>query len=231
MLPYADPGDVTIWLQDTDTIVGANVSTSLLADDSAIGSLKTRVVASRLEAAGLGTRIIERLFDEHTVPKDSEAVVALAGFDSPQPRRAIDNFEIAIDGGIGAGPHDYLDTVVHTFPAAVPPTDAFPAAAPRVLDPSAPAYTKLIDDAVAAGAAPGDARCGVLDIAGASIGAAFVGAFTAAIAVSAALRVLVDGPYFEVVSVSLRDPAYVDVATGTTPAGFNPGFTALSYCA
>ncbi len=50
------------------------------------------------------------------------------------------------------------------------------------------------------------ARCGMLEIAGVSTGAAFVGAFAATLVVGDLLRLLHGGSSFSVVGVDLRHP-------------------------
>ena len=65
-LPYADPADVEITLQDTGRTTPANYSTGVLTPEGSDGVLKTRLVAAALENAGFTTRIIERRADAST---------------------------------------------------------------------------------------------------------------------------------------------------------------------
>lgn len=229
MLPYDDPAAVCIWLQDIEDIVKANVSTSLLATSDHVGKPKVRVIGAALERHGFRTRHVERLFDERTQPAESEPPWAVAGFDSPNPRRLLGNFDAAFDGGLGSAADSYLELAVHAFPAEAAPADAFrtsaPSRNPRV---DLPAYEQAVQDAIAGGSSEGEARCGVLEIAGAAVGAAFVGALAGSLIVASAVRALIDGPRYDVVSLSLRDPNLVATAPASAPTPPACGFTLLT---
>ncbi len=73
--------------------------------------------------------------------------------------------------------------VVHTFPSATSPADAFPDD-PRMARPLGEAYEAEIAEQVEAGVEPTAARCGMLDIAGVTVGAAFVGTFASTLVVA-----------------------------------------------
>jgi hypothetical protein len=62
-LPYAHPNDVQIVLQDYDTLVQANDSTSPLTSPAILGEKKTRAMARWCEEHGFHTAIQERRFD------------------------------------------------------------------------------------------------------------------------------------------------------------------------
>jgi hypothetical protein len=84
-----------------------------------------------------------------------------------------------------------------------------------------PAYDELVKRLTTEGLSEEEARCGVLEIAGQSTGAAFVGAATEV------LRVLCDGPRYQVIGLSLRSPGYRDAALNENPGPpVNPGFVA-----
>ena len=68
-LPYERPEDLEVFLVDFDPIVEANQATGLLTEFTDVGKYKTRVVASRLEGLGHRTRLVERRFDNHLLPK------------------------------------------------------------------------------------------------------------------------------------------------------------------
>lgn len=88
-LPYERPEALEVFLVDFDSIVEANCSTGLLTTLSDIGRQKTRVVQRCLESLGHRTRLIERRFDDCTIPNAEEPKLAIAGFDKPEPRRAL----------------------------------------------------------------------------------------------------------------------------------------------
>jgi len=66
----------------------------------------------------------------------------------------------------------------------------------------------------------------VVTISAGSAFAPFVGAVAASLALAEAVRYLGGAPMYEVLSVSLRSPDYIDVAPNTRPGPpTNPGFT------
>src|SRR5205823_1509564 len=64
LLPFPDPSEVLLVLQDVDRITPSTESTSILTDQAAVGREKTRVMAKWAERRGFVTAIHERLFDE-----------------------------------------------------------------------------------------------------------------------------------------------------------------------
>jgi hypothetical protein len=222
LLPFADRSVIEVMLQDRDAIVAANEVTSMLLDDRKPGQWKTRLVSRRLEACGFKTRVIERLFDQHQRVQAAEPTVALAGFDNPQARRHLSDagFSLVVDAGLGGGHDSYLDIMLHSFPGSRRSTDvdlwkaARPSAQPLV--DNAPAYQRMLQE--------GGDRCGVLDLAGASVGSAFVGCAAAALAVAEVCRAVVAGPRYEVLDLSLRNPARVRVVEDPAPAPYAGGY-------
>jgi hypothetical protein len=226
-LPYAEPGEVAIMLQDFDFIINANHSTSALAGADLVGERKTRAVAARFEEIGFRASITERRFDRNTKRVDDEPVLALAGLDKPEPRRDLDpderGFNLVIDGGLGRGPEHYLDILIHSFPSSITTEEAFPISSADA-DPSAiveqPGYQKVMEQLIQSGNTEGEARCGAIEIAGRTVAAAFVGTVTSALVLSEPLRLLHGGNRFELVSVTLRTPEYVE--TAPAPAAPRP---------
>ena len=65
----------------------------------------------------------------------------------------------------------------------------------------------------------------MIDLAGRSVGAAFVGCAAAALILSEVLRLLAGGPRFEVLNLPLRSPHMPGVAPNDRPGpAVNPGF-------
>lgn len=224
-LPYGDPQDLTIYLMDTDRVVAANHATGLLTTSENIEERKTRVVEGRLVALGHNVAIVDRRFDERTVPSTREPVVALAGFDDPSPRRLLgDRFARVIDAGLGHGVESYLDMLLHTFPSQLDPSESFPESA-QVDRSLPPAYEAQVQRLIDEGQAAGDARCGIIDVAGATAAAAFVGTVAAALVVADLLRYLHGGMDLAVLGLDLRGPGPAQVA-GNTNAG---GYTNIGY--
>jgi hypothetical protein len=233
MLPYAIPSDVQLGLMDFDVIVKGNTATQLLTSENDIGRRKTRTVAAALDALGFTTRIVERAFDQnfrpvsHGSPVRNEPTIALAGFDDIEPRRSLGQagFARVIDAGLGAGPIEYLDMVLHTFPAAKDPAGAFPDD-PRRPRPLGDAYEAEVARQVKAGAEATAAHCGMLDIAGVTVGAAFVGTFAGTLVVADILRLLHRGTNYSVIAVDLRTPGGIRAIHNSAPGDFvTPPFT------
>lgn len=232
-LPFATPSELMLYLMDTDIITKGNDSTGLLLTEADRDRRKTRVVSHRLENdLGHRTTIVERRFDADTWPTDDEPVVALAGFDDPAPRRlhggeraGLPRFGRVVDGGLGAGPVEYLGIRLYTFPSQLDPDEVFKTEdpSPRVLPEP---YLREVERRTAAGEDAGDVTCGLLEVAGVTVAAAFVGAFAGALVIADLLRHLHGGPSIAVLSIDLRSPAYVDTADNTRPGDYvNPGST------
>ncbi|MGH9280452.1 MAG: helix-turn-helix domain-containing protein [Acidimicrobiales bacterium] len=187
--------------------------------------------AAGLERLGFETAIVERAFDGNFHPDAArgEPTIAVAGFDKRDPRLLLgnDRFTWVVDGGLGAGPVEYLDIVVNTFPAPEAPALAFPQPRPRAGALPA-AYEAEIARLVGEGAEVDAVRCGMLDIAGVNIGAAFVGAFAGTLVIADLLRLLHGGPSFSVVSVDLRDPEHLRAVPNPAPGDPAPAFTFAS---
>jgi hypothetical protein len=219
---------VCLGLVDYDRVVEGNMATQLLVCENDIDHYKTRVVAAAVERLGFDTTMVERAFDTNFRPQvtRAEPTIALAGFDDRGPRLDLgeDRFTWVVDGGLGTGPVEYLDVVVNTFPSPEDPGVAFLPARPRGT--SLPdAYEAEIARQVEAGVADEAVRCGMLPIAGVSIGAAFVGAFAGSLVVSDILRLLHGGESFSVVHVDLRNPENLWAVPNATPGTATPAYT------
>ena len=120
LLPWRDPGEVSLLLQDNDRITKANESTGLLIQpDKYVGRPKARALAEVLEDRGFRTRVSERRLELGHGPVGDEPRLALVGVDNPETRLSLSDagFEGVIDAGLGGGPVHYLDMQTHTFPA------------------------------------------------------------------------------------------------------------------
>jgi molybdopterin/thiamine biosynthesis adenylyltransferase len=226
-LPYARPEEVMVYLQDYDVVVEANKSTGLLVGDAELGKTKARVVARRLEDLGFQTRITERAFDTHTKRTAEEPRLALAGFDDPAPRRELEeaNFARIVDGGLGAGVHHYQEIALHSFPSGLRSREAFAATSRNSALPEQPAYRAMVTERIAAGETEGEAECGVLEVAGRTVGASFVGAVAASLVLAEVLRMLARGPLYQVIDLSLRSPQHREVVRNEAPGTYvNPGY-------
>ena len=232
LLPYKDTADVELMLQDCESIVDANRSTGLLSRSSSVGRRKTRVVAESLERLGFKTLITERRFDSTTRRCGDEPRLALVGVDDVVPRRGLEGagFDVIIDAGLGRDAQSYLDILLHSFPSGLEAASAWPdrgVATPDLLL-GQPGYRDLRHRLITTqgvGGGEGDIDCGIVNVAGRSVGAAFVGCVAAAHVLAEALRVLNGGPRFEVTSLSLRSPDAARAVTNARANPFvNPGF-------
>ena len=230
-LPYPSRA-LMVGLVDPQYIVKANVDTGLLAALEHVEKRKTRIVADRLEALGMRTLLVERSFDANFRRGPSEPALAFAGFDSPEPRRHLEaaGFMRIVDAGLGGGPQ-YLEMLLHAFPSELRSATAFPQAersdAEALLD--RPAYVAEIARREADGLTNEAARCGVVEIAGRTVGAAFVGAAASALVLAEELRALHDGSRFEVVSWSLRSPEHIQTVVNPAPGpDTNPGYVTVT---
>jgi len=215
-LPYQDASQVELTLQDFDRVVEANRATGLLVHvDTPNGVLKTRLAADAMELLGFRTRLVERPFDDTTRPRPGEPTWALAGFDRIEPRRHLDVFDLAIDLGLGSTHDDYLGMHLHTFPAAGAATDLFT----TTTDPP----QRNADPAAWAVDASDDA-CGVVQLQGVPVGAAFVGAAAAAIGLAELLRTLAGRQPTAVAAWALQAPQHVDVVASDIDPPTNPGY-------
>jgi len=221
-LPFADRSRVHFVLQDIDYVVEANASTGLLVPAAHPRERKTRMVARRLEALGVRTAIVERRFDSDTRRRPEEPGLALAGFDDPAPRRALElaGFDRIVDVGLGSGPRQFLDILVHSFPASHRAETAWPEhrSQANVGFVDRPAYQHLIEtQAELEGVSREAASCGVTELAGRTAGAAFVGAAAATLAIAEPLRILNGGASFELISAPLQGLDHRQAVLNPTP--------------
>jgi hypothetical protein len=222
LLPYRSPEDVELVFQDFDLLTLANDSTSLLTNPKLVGQRKTRAMATWAESRGFRTRLVERIFPGGMKIADDEPRLALGGVDNPQARAAYEDagFDGVIEAGLGAGPTEYLAMRIHAFPASVRARKKWggPGHDGEIQPPHTNAYAGL--------AAEGMDACGLVRLATRTVGAPFVGAAAAALVIAEVLRVLNGGPRFEVIDLTLRDPASRDVVELMEyRKDWNPGFT------
>ncbi len=118
MLPYAADCRPHLVLQDFDMAAKSNLSTCLLLWSTDLLKPKVRAVASRLEAAGFTTALVERRFgSSHRIMVD-EPTTALFGVDNIAARRDLDTaeFSLIVEAGLGSGYRDFRNIRLHTFP-------------------------------------------------------------------------------------------------------------------
>jgi len=208
-LPYANPTDAEIYLNDFDIVEPENCDTGIIFGSRDVSALKTRVCAVWLERRGFRTRLIERPFDSNcrcrTVRPQIEPRLALCGFDSNPARRDLETADLRVmESGLG-GTKDNFDTIsFHALPNPRPVAELWPdlrqeeqARQQDHFDRVARenhAYAELSDDA-----------CGRAELAGKSVAVPFVGAIAATLVLAEVLRLLHEGPIYADIKIVLSD--------------------------
>ncbi|HEX2909855.1 MAG TPA: hypothetical protein VH186_03535 [Chloroflexia bacterium] len=223
LLPYANPQEVNLVLQDFDTLVPANDSTSLLTRPELIGLKKTRAMAAWCEERGFRTVIQERRFSSNFQVYHEEPQVAICGVDNSEARAALEEvgFKRIIEAGLGTGTKEYLAFQLHSFPSSIRAKERWGG---RVEVKNTdfirtnPAYQVL--------AAEGMDECGLTLLAGRSVGASFVGVTTATLIIAELLRMIEGKTQFEVIDGSLNSlNNLISVENSIRTEAINPGFT------
>lgn len=222
LLPYREPGEVSLVLQDVDVVTCSTESTSILTDRRMVGRKKTRVMAEWAEQRGFGTSIHERLFDAQFRRRDGdEPAVALCGLDNAEGRRALDQvgFDMVIEAGLGRGHQDFRTMRLHTLPGSRPASQIWqPSGSEGEKVDKRPAYGKLVSDGVLD-------QCGMTLLAGKAVGAPFVGAVAATLALSEILRALHGGGVHRMIDLDLLSVEHRVVSKHDRAFdGWNPGF-------
>jgi hypothetical protein len=226
-LPYKKTDDVLFVLQDTDQIGKANESTSLLTNPEIIGIPKTRAMAKWCEERGFQTALVERKFTEDFQINDNEPHLAICGVDNAQARASLEKvgFKRIIEAGLGKGTQEYLTFQIHTFPARNSAEHYWGNIAPTSNNLEQlikqPAYRDLESN--------GLDRCGIIELAGRSVGSAFVGATVSTIAIAEALRLVIGENMDEVIDGDLRSSSILSCAIRNQlklPL-FNPGIVRI----
>jgi hypothetical protein len=220
LLPYARPADLGLVLQDVDIITPSTESTSVLSDAALIGQKKTRAMAAWAERRGFATAIHERLFDASFTRQPDEPAVALCGLDNGLGRQALDQvgFDFVVEAGLGRGHRDFRAIRLHTLPASRSAAQIWRTDGEGEQVEDRPAYTRMLDRGELD-------RCGVTLLAGKAVGAPFVGAVAATLAISEVLRLLQGGPVHELIDLDLKSPEYRSaVLTHQDFGALNPGY-------
>jgi len=220
LLPYEQPNEVQIVLQDYDILALSNDSTSLLTHQALIGARKTRAIAHWAERRGFKTSIVERRFAADFRVGADDPAVALCGVDNALARAALEDagFARVIEAGLGYGIRDYLGFRTHVFPAPRRARDIWRTeeSTEEILT-DLPAYRALT--------ASGADQCGLTQLAGRTVGAPFVGAVAAAVVIGELLRTVNGGHSYELIDGHLRNLDHRTVLQATETGPFNPGST------
>ena len=220
LLPYQDPGDVALILQDIDVITESTESTSILTDSAMVGQKKTRAMAAWAERRGFATSLQERVFAADFKRQAEEPAVALCGLDNGAGRRALDQvgFDFIVEAGLGRGHRDFRTMRLHVLPGRRAAADIWKQTSEGEKVEDRPAYAKLMEDGVLD-------RCGMTLLAGKAVGAPFVGSIAATLALSEVLRLLHGGAVYQLIDIDLLslDQRLVSQHPNDS-ADLNPGF-------
>lgn len=221
LLPYRDPSELALTLQDVDVITDSTESTSILSDATMVGKKKTRAMAAWAEQRGFATSVQERLFAADFKRQGHEPSVALCGLDNGAGRRALDlvGFNFIVEAGLGRGHRDFRNMRLHVLPGRRSAADIWKHTREGEKVENRPAYVKLLADGVLD-------KCGMTLLAGKAVGAPFVGTIAAALALSEVLRLLHNGTINQLIDVDLLSLDQRVVSDHSSSfVDFNPGFT------
>lgn len=220
MLPYPEPAEVDLVLQDIDRITQSTLSTSILSQPDMIRHMKTRAMATWAEKRGFNAKIQERYFDETLRRRDDEPAIALCGLDNALGRQALEDvgFKFIVEAGLGNGANDFSKLRLHTFPNSKKARDIWEAAEAGVLDvKEQPGYKAL--------SSAGITQCGLTLLAEKAVGAPFVGTVAATLAISEIIRFIEDGQINSLIDIDLKSLRHRTVAANNVEIEiFNPGY-------
>jgi len=198
-LPYADPSEVKLVLQDDDRLAKSNDSTSLLSFARDTGRRKARKIGAWLDARGFDTYLLESRFGTWTTRTAEDPAVALCGVDNPLARAALEHpgFGLVVEAGLGAGPEAFRSLSVHTFPATRRAEDIWSKVAGAATEnvEGMPAYRALKK--------AGADACGLTQLASRTVGAPFVGLIAGVTVIAELLRRLHGGVALELAAGSV----------------------------
>lgn len=204
-LPYAEPKDVMLYLQDDDLIDRENWGTSVLVERGRYDILKTKFAEEWADRRAFRVRRIDRRFDEQVKRQSDEPGLALSGLDRMPPRRRLGGagFEYIIDCGLGATATSYQDLRVNVFDRSADPARHFEGVDDRTAETTAallqlPAYKEITRER-------NDGGCGAAMLAGKSVAVPFVSAFAGALAISQAIRIASGQTPYRSMTASLGD--------------------------
>ena len=205
LLPYENPSECDLMLQDFDVIEEANFGSGLLCKSADVGRAKTRVAADWIEARGFRTKITERRFDETTKRASDEPAIAICGFDKAEPRRILEDakFIRVFECGLGGTINDFDLIHIHNFPGI---NSASTLWMERVSSGASP-HAK-----VAQALTGPDEVCGALaiEIAGKSVSTSFVGAMASATLFGEILRAFNRGKRHDEIYLAPRNMSDCD---------------------
>jgi hypothetical protein len=185
-LPYADPTEVCLVLQDRDKVTEENWATSVLVRSETYGALKTKVAEAWALAKGFAVRRVDRRLLAGDRLEEDDPRVALSGVDKIEARKlmAHTGFDCIVDAGLGRMAGDFDRYRVTVFDEARPIDRHFEGhtdTAPAVPIPDHDAYKRLEAEV---------GPCGTAEVAGASVAAPYVSALAATVVIARLIAVV-----------------------------------------
>ena len=179
-LPYANPAEVSLVLQDRDKVSEENWATSVLVRHETYGELKTKVSERWARAKGFDVRRMDRRLLASDRLDDDDPRVALSGVDKIDARRALADvgFDCVVDAGLGGNAADFDKYRVRVFDEAhliVRHLEGLQDASVDEALLQRDAYQRLQAEI---------GRCGTAEIAGANVAAPYVSAVAACVTVA-----------------------------------------------
>jgi hypothetical protein len=220
LLPYADPASLSLVLQDIDVVTPSTLSTSILTDRTMIGQKKTRAMAAWAEHRGFKTAICERLFDASVRRQIGEPSIGVCGLDNALGRLALDKagFDFVVEAGLGRGHRDFRTMRIHTLPNGRATSNLWNADGLNEAVEEGPAYQAMLKNGELD-------KCGVTLLTGKAVGAPFVGAIAASLALSEILRLLHGVPVNQLVDLDLQSIEHRSIVKSSCDfSHLNPGF-------
>ena len=185
-LPYTDPANVSLVLQDRDKVTEENWATSVLVKDGVYGVLKTKVAEHWALDKGFDVRRIDRRLLATDRVDNDDPRLALSGVDKVEARKLMAQvgFDCIVDAGLGRTSSDFDKHRVTVFDRICRIDRHFAALKDEPVGgviPKGEAYQRLEAEI---------GPCGAAEIGGASVAAPYVSALVAAIAISRVIAVV-----------------------------------------
>lgn len=222
-LPYANPSQLSLVLQDVDVITESTHSTSILTLPSMVGQKKTRCMAKWAEERGFSVNLLERYFAADFQRQSYEPTIALCGLDNALGRQALDKvgFDMIVEAGLGRGHQDFRKLRLHVLPGQRPAEEIWPSQIVGESSDLGDVYNKMVTDGKLD-------QCGATLLSGKAVGAPFVGMVASCFAISEILRLLHGGKNCHLIDIDLVSMEHRHVVSSESfleLSQFNPGYT------
>lgn len=198
LLPYSNPAEVELVLQDSDICGPENLDIQILTKHAWLGHKKARMVAAWAEERGFQTIINERRFTDETKRTKMEPNLAFVGVDNLPTRRLATKagFDLLIDAGLGASAGEIFDVSIHSFPSEQKAEKIWADPVQQISKP----LNASLEQHVKEGRLD---ACGAMIIDGQSVGVPSTAVVAATIQVAQACLAIAQGKYCDLIDLSL----------------------------